>query len=132
MTNRYFIELALQVAKGSKCKKKKVGAVIIDEYKRIVSTGYNGSPRTVNNDCEDSESITYETTLHAEINALLFSRRSLENCAIYTTLSPCLHCAACILQAGIKKVYYLNDYRDLSGVDFLRSHNVKVIKFYFK
>lgn len=118
-----FLNLAIEVGKFSKCKKAKVGCVIVDDLGRIVSTGYNGSPIKSECLCEDSE-VTFETTLHAELNAILFAKRDLRNCTLFVTLSPCLRCAAAIVQSQISNVYYLFEYRDKQGIEFLRKHSV--------
>ncbi len=127
-SNRYFMELAIAVGKGSRCVKSKVGTVIVNNYGKIVSTAFNGSPISVCNTCENHVGLTFDTTLHSELNALLFAQTDLTNCIMYVTLSPCSRCSAAILQSRIKQVYYLFEYRDLSGVKFLRDHGVKVRK----
>lgn len=126
--HQYYIGVAKAIALGSKCKKKKVGAVIVDQLGRIVSTGYNGSPINSTCECEDREDVTFVTTLHAELNAILFTSKDIQGCSLYCTLSPCLHCAACIVQKGITKVYYLEVYRDDRGIQFLEDHGVKTFK----
>lgn len=102
---RYF-DLAELVATWSKDPSTKVGAVIVDERKRIVSVGFNGPPIGV----IDNPNITRESklhrTLHAEENAILFANSSLANCTIYVTQPPCAHCTAVIIQSGIKHVRY--------------------------
>ena len=125
--HKYYLNIALQVAKGSKCKNYKVGSVIVDDLGRLVSTGYNGAPRnSINDSCEDENGVTIDTTLHSELNAILFSKRDLRDCILYTTLSPCLRCSSCIVQAGIKKVYYIEEYTDTRAFNFLREHGVEV------
>ena len=102
-----FFELALNVASWSKDPSSKVGAIIVDADRRIVSTGFNGLPRGVS----DTESFLGDRdtklamTIHAEQNAILFaSGRELTGCTIYTTHHPCAHCAATIIQVGITEV----------------------------
>ena len=121
------MDLAIQVGRGSKCKRAKVGAIIVDKLGRVVSTGMNGSVRNAENDqCEDDHGMTKQSTLHAELNCTLFAKRDISDCTLYCTMSPCIHCAACIVQSGISKVYYMTQYRDTSGLQFLVSHNVIV------
>ena len=121
-----FMNIAVTVAAMSKCRKNKVGAIIVDHNNRIVSTGYNGSPKGTNNACEDSDNITFLTTLHAELNAIIVAKQDLTGCKIYVTLSPCIRCAAIILQAGITEVNYAVPYRETEGIDYLTYHGVKV------
>lgn len=121
-SDEYYLTLAESVAEGSKCERRKVGAVIVDQEGRIVSTGFNGQPRGVPNKCEDGE--TLPTVLHAELNAILFSRRSLKGCKLYVTMSPCLHCASCIIQSGITEVVFKDLYRITAGIEFLNSAGV--------
>lgn len=123
----YYMDIAIQVGRGSKCKRAKVGSVIVDDLGRIVSTGMNGSVRNALNDkCENDHNLSFQSTLHSELNCVLFAKRDLRFCTLYCTLSPCIHCAACIIQSGITKVYYLFQYRDTSGIEFLREHGVIV------
>lgn len=117
------MNLALTVSTKSNCKRLKVGAVIVDENKRLVSTGYNGTPVGACNDCEENNK-TKTTVIHAEENAILFAKQDLQGCILYCTTSPCLHCAAKIIQSGISKVYFLNQYRNGKGIDYLRHNGI--------
>src|SRR5690606_14350232 len=82
---------------------------IADEHNRIVGQGYNGPPRgTVDNPNID-RATKLRRTLHAELNAILFSRRGLTACTLYTTHHPCAQCAAVIVQSGISRVVYANE-----------------------
>ena len=110
--NRRFIELAKLVATWSKDPSSQVGAVIVDEYRRIVSTGYNGFAVGVNDLPErlNNRDVKYKIILHAEENAIMFARRDLTGCSLYVTnLPPCAHCASLIVQSGIKNVYAVCD-----------------------
>jgi dCMP deaminase len=105
--NAWFIGLAKYVATASKDPSTKVGAVIIDEERRIVSCGYNGLPRGVedNFDRLTNRDVKYKMIVHAERNALLFARGPVKNCTLYTyPMMPCGPCASMVIQAGIKKV----------------------------
>lgn len=106
--NRRFLELSDFISEWSKDPSTKVGAVIVDLNRRIVSTGYNGLPIGVVDDkdrLEDREK-KYKMILHAEENAIMFSRRDLSGCSLYvSSLPPCSHCASLIIQSGIKDVY---------------------------
>lgn len=121
----YYLNLAKEVAKASKCERKKVGTVIVDKNGRLVSTGYNGTPKGTNNQCE-CDGITTDNVIHSEVNAILFAKQDLEDCIMYTTMAFCLRCAAMILQSGIKTVYYIERYRDIEGVQYLLDNDIKV------
>lgn len=129
MKKDYFINMVRATAMGSYCKRLQVGAVIVNpKDKRIISSGYNGQPAGVCNECEN-DGVTKQTVIHAELNAILYAKMDLTGCHIYITHSPCEHCAACIMNVGIKKVIYIEDYRSSAGVDFLRANNIEVIKY---
>lgn len=113
--NKMFIEIAKIVAKRSRDTNTQVGAVIVKD-KNIISTGYNGMPKT----CDDCGLPTtregnwldtkYPYVVHAELNAILNSPyKNLKGCKIFTTLYPCCECAKAILQSGIKEVYYIEN-----------------------
>ncbi len=120
------IDIAKVIAQKSKATRLKVGAVIVDDKNRILSTGYNGTPYKTDNTCEENNT-TLPYVLHAELNAILFSKQSLDNATLYVTHSPCIHCAACIIQAGITTVVYETQYRDDAGIKYLETNNIKVI-----
>ena len=107
------MELAKLVASWSKDDSTKVGAVIVDEQRRIVSTGYNGPPQGVKDEYADRTQ-KLRRTLHAETNALAFAQRNVRGCTIYITHPPCAQCAAQIIQHGIRKVVF-----DLPTYNFL-------------
>ena len=103
--HKRFIELAHHVAQWSKDDSTKVGAVIVDDSNRVISLGYNGPPRRVNDDYENREQ-KLRRTLHAEVNALAFAHHDVSGCTIYITHPPCAQCAAQIIQYGIRQVVY--------------------------
>ena len=122
-----YLRMATEWGKLSYCKRKQVGAIIVRD-KMIISDGYNGTPSGFENCCEDSENLTKWYVLHAEANAILKVARSTQSCegaTLYITLSPCKECSKLIHQSGIKRVVYLNEYKDTSGVDFLRKAGVE-------
>ncbi len=114
--DEYFMGIALLSAKRSKDPNTQVGACIVDEDNKVVSIGYNGMPRRIDesklswNKGEGLDS-KYLYVCHAEFNAILNIRNgfSLKNCTIYVTLFPCNECAKAIIQTGIKKLVYLSD-----------------------
>lgn len=127
-SSSYFMNIAQAVASGSKCKRRQVGAVVVNPLGQIMSTGYNGTPRGTDNTCEDCQGQTLPTVLHAELNALLFARESLQGCTMYVTCSPCAHCAAVIAQKGISRVIYRDEYKSDAGTRLLRQLGISVTK----
>lgn len=105
--DRRFLELAETVSKWSKDPSTKVGAVIVDTDKRVVSLGFNGFPqqfKDIEAEYNDRET-KYGQIVHGEINAILFARRSLEGCTLYTWPSiSCDKCSPIVVQSGIKRV----------------------------
>lgn len=101
-----FMSLARGISELSKDPSTKVGALIVDAEKRVVSMGYNGFPRGVDDDpvIYNDRARKYMRVLHAEENAVLFANRSLEGCTAYITMHPCSNCAARLIQVGIKRV----------------------------
>jgi dCMP deaminase len=104
--DRRFLDLAAHVAQWSKDASTKVGAVITDSRKRIVSIGFNGYPANVDDSKVPSREEKLRRTIHAERNAILFAVRDLAGCTIYVTHHPCAGCMATIIQAGIMRVVF--------------------------
>lgn len=101
-----FLDLAEFISSWSKDPSTKVGAVIVDKNNRIVSVGYNGFPKHIeDNDRLKERDIKYNIIVHGEINAILFANKSVEGCTLYTyPFMPCPRCAGLIIQSGIKRV----------------------------
>ena len=117
-------------AENSYCKRRKVGALIVKD-KMIISDGYNGTPSGFENVCEDENGVTKPYVLHAEANAITKvakSGNSSEGATLYVTASPCIECSKLIIQSGIKRVVYRDEYRLTDGVDLLRRAGVEVEK----
>ena len=126
--DKAYLRIAKEWGNLSYCQRKKVGAIIVIN-KMIISDGYNGTPSGFENCCEDDSNATKWYVLHAEANAILKVARSTQSCedaTLYITLSPCKDCSKLIHQSGIKRVVYHNEYKDTSGVDFLRKAGVEV------
>ena len=124
------MRMASEWAKLSHCTRKQVGAIIVKEG-MIISDGYNGTPSGFSNDCEDDEGLTFWYVLHAEANAILKVARSTNNArgaTLYLTHSPCKECSKLILQAGIKRLVYLDAYKDPSGLALLEKGGLMVRK----
>ena len=105
--DKRFLGLAEHVSAWSKDPSTKVGAVITDCNNRIISIGYNGFPKGVDDSTErlENREIKYKIVIHGERNALLFARRDLKDCKIYTwPFMPCSPCASMIIQSGISEV----------------------------
>ena len=125
-----YLKMAREWAKLSHCSRKQVGALIVKDG-MIISDGYNGTPTGYDNCCEDDEGKTRWYVLHAEANALTKIAKSNHNAngaTLYITLSPCKECSKLILQAGIKRVVYLNAYKDDSGLKFLEQSGIELSK----
>lgn len=126
-----YLEMAAVWAKNSYCKRRQVGALLVKD-RMIISDGYNGTPSGFENVCEDENGVTKPYVLHAEANAIskvAKSGNSAEGATLYITASPCLECAKLIIQAGIRRVVYSDEYRLTDGVDLLRRAGVEVEKF---
>jgi dCMP deaminase len=116
--DEYFLAMATVVARRATCDRKHVGAIIVDERHRIVSTGYNGSARGLPH-CDDVGHLMKEIegrqscvrTLHAESNALDDAGRRSEAGTIYVTVIPCFNCAKRIVNAGIRRVLWSEFYK---------------------
>ena len=139
--------MAASVAKLSYSRILHVGAIIV-KNDRVISMGYNGMPAGWENNCEDvvPQAVgvapdghdlvelklkTKPEALHAESNAiakLAKSNDSGDGADIFITHSPCMECAKLIFQSGIRRVYYSQDYNDVSGIKFLKQSGVEVIK----
>ena len=142
---RLYNNIAHEVAKMSHARRLQVGAVIVKDD-RVISMGYNGMPAGWENNCESEETefdlvtktrtgtgklTTRPEVLHAESNAiakLAKSNDSGDGADIFVTHAPCMECSKLIFQSGISRVYYSSDYRDDSGIKFLKQSGVEVIK----
>lgn len=105
--DRRYLDLAKFISGWSKDPSTKVGAVLVDNKKRVISHGFNGLPQNI----EDSEyylnnrDLKYKTIIHAETNAIWSANRDIENCIIYTyPFMPCSNCASVLIQYGIIRI----------------------------
>jgi dCMP deaminase len=122
------MEIAETVSKMSYAKRLQVGAIVVKDN-RIISIGYNGSPAGWDNNCEDENNKTKPEVIHAEANAIMKLARSNESgmdSVMFLTHAPCIDCAKLIYGSGITQVFYKNEYRDQSGVEFLKKCNLIV------
>ena len=128
--DRSYLEMARVWARNSYCKRRQVGALIVKDN-MIISDGYNGTPSGFENVCEDENGLTKPYVLHAEANAITKvakSSNSSSGATLYVTASPCIECAKLIIQAGIRRVVYTDEYRLSDGVDLLRRAGIEVEK----
>ena len=121
---------AKTISKRSYDPRNKVGAVIVTEDNtQVLGIGYNGGWAGGPNEVESSDP-GKSGMIHAEINALIkmnYSHHKRKK--LYVTLSPCRGCAKAIINGGINRVIYLDDYRDLSGIELLREAGIEVRRF---
>ncbi len=130
--NEYFMNIAQQAATRSTCDRKHVGAVIV-RNRTILSTGYNGSIRGMPH-CDDvgheMENGHCVATIHAEANALIQAARNgvnIEGAELYTTASPCWFCFKLIANAGIRRIYFGEFYRDEKSIRVARQLGLELM-----
>lgn len=116
-------------AENSYCKRRQVGALLV-KGQMIISDGYNGTPSGFENNCEDTDNVSKPYVLHAEANAIskvARSSNSSDGATLYVTASPCIECAKLIIQAGIKRVVYGEQYRLVDGLELLQRAGIEVV-----
>ena len=133
--DKVYMQNALNMATLSQAIRKKVGCILVTPENLQIGA-YNGQPSGWDNCCEDVHEtelfehlVTKPTVIHAELNAILHTARqgvSVKGSTIYVTLAPCSACSAMIAQAGITRVVFKQDYRDMSGVQLLKQHGIIV------
>ena len=123
-----YMRMAAIWAGNSYCKRRQVGALLVKD-RMIISDGYNGTPSGFENVCEDENGVTKPYVLHAEANAIskvAKSTNSSDGATLFVTASPCVECAKLIIQSGIKRVVYRDEYRLTDGIDLLRRAGIEV------
>ena len=149
--DEYFMNIANMISKRATCPRKRLGAIIVKD-KRIIATGYNGSPPGMKH-CDDigcfivptvkiisGKNVTKDhciRTLHAEQNAIVqcaVHGASPKGATMYSTINPCYLCAKMIVAVGIKKFVYTGEYHhddgmDVKALELLREAGMEVIKF---
>jgi dCMP deaminase len=129
--DKHYLEMAAIWAKNSYCKRRQVGALLVKD-RMIISDGFNGTPSGFENQCEDENDTTKPYVLHAEANAITKvakSGNSSEGATLYITTAPCIECAKLIIQSGIKRVVYAEEYRKSEGIELLKRAKVEVENF---
>lgn len=134
-----YMRMARVWAENSYCVRRQVGALIVKD-KMIISDGYNGTPQGFENVCEwapedkvaeEKVGRTKPYVLHAEANAITKvakSSNSSEGATLYVTASPCIECAKLIIQAGIRRVVFCDDYHSADGVALLERAGIDTVK----
>jgi dCMP deaminase len=138
--DKVYLEMAEVWSQLSKAVRKKVGCIIVKDG-QIISDGYNGTPAGYDNTCEiinegylpraENKLETKQEVLHAESNALMKLARSTnssEGCTVYLTMSPCFECSKLMIQAGVKRLVYNDQYRNQDGVKFLQENNIEIYR----
>lgn len=127
--DKRYMRMARIWAENSYCERRQVGALLV-KNKMIISDGYNGTPSGFENKCEDENYVSKPYVLHAEANAIskiARSHNSSDGATLYVTASPCMECAKLIIQAGIKRVIYGEEYRIMDGVELLKRAGIDVL-----
>jgi dCMP deaminase len=127
--DKRYLKMAAIWSLNSYCRRRKVGALLVKD-KMIISDGYNGTPSGFENVCEDENNQTKPYVLHAEANAITKvakSGNSSDKATMYVTSSPCLECAKLIIQAGIRRVVYTENYRSEDGINLLKRAGIEVL-----
>ncbi|MDD2284877.1 MAG: dCMP deaminase family protein [Paludibacter sp.] len=128
LLDQRYMRMARIWAENSYCERRKVGALLV-KNKMIISDGYNGTPSGFENKCEDENNVSKAYVLHAEANAITKvarSHNSSDGATLYVTASPCIECAKLIIQAGIKRVVYGEEYRIMDGVELLKQAGIEI------
>ena len=129
--DKHYLEMAAIWAKNSYCKRRQVGALLVKD-RMIISDGFNGTPSGFENQCEDENDTTKPYVLHAEANAITKvakSGNSSEGATLYITTAPCIECAKLIIQSGIERVVYAEEYRKSEGIELLKRAKIEVENF---
>lgn len=129
--DRSYLDMAAVWAQNSYCVRRKVGAILVKD-RMIISDGYNGTPAGFENVCEDDNGLTKPYVLHAEANAITKvakSGNSSDGATLYVTTSPCMECSKLIIQAGIRRVVYKEEYRVKDGLEILRRAGIEVVRY---
>lgn len=129
LLDRRYLRMARIWAENSYCQRRRVGALLVKD-KMIISDGYNGTPSGFENVCETPEGLTKPYVLHAEANAITKvarSSNSSQGSTLYITASPCLECSKLIIQAGIRRVVFIEMYRLTDGLDLLRRAGIECV-----
>lgn len=126
-----YADMCSRVAQCSSAERKKVGSVLVTPDD-VLLIGWNGTPTGFDNTCEDKDGVTLPWVLHSESNAIMKATRagvSLKGSTIFCNLSPCQQCSNLMVQAGISRVVYKEQYRDAAPLTFLMECGISVEKY---
>lgn len=126
--DEYFINICEVIKSRSKDIKKQVGACLVSEDNKIISTGYNGLKAGCNDNIDwNNRELVHSLVLHAEANCLLYSKSKFINTRLYCTLSPCKECTKLIASSGVTKIIYKDKYKDYDNVkDICKFYNIEL------
>jgi dCMP deaminase len=140
--DEYFMDITSLVARRSTCMRRQVGAVMVKE-KNILATGYNGTPSGITH-CDVAGCLREQLNvpsgerhelcrgLHAEQNAIIQAARhgvNISDSVLYCTNSPCIICTKMLINAGIRKVVYLQGYSDSLSLEMLDEAGIEALSF---
>ena len=140
--DEYFMDITRLVARRSTCMRRQVGAIMVKD-KNILATGYNGTPTGITH-CDVTGCLREQLNvpsgerhelcrgLHAEQNAIIQAARhgiNIENSVLYCTNSPCIICTKMLINAGIRKVIYLEGYADELSMEMLGEAQIEVLAY---
>jgi len=138
----YFIKIAYDVSERSTCRRRQVGAVLVDENKNIISTGYNGAARGVDH-CDITGCLREQLNIpsgerheicraiHAEQNCIIQAANKglkIKGSTLYSTTFPCFICAKMLVNAGVKRVVYVEGYPDELTGKLFEAVNMEVLQ----
>ncbi len=122
---KHWLKIALVTSELSKDPSTKVGAVVVTPDNRQCSLGYNGFANGIE-DLEErwnNRPVKYEFVIHAEENAILNSPFDTKGCSLFCTHQCCHKCMARIIRSGIKKIYYIKSYANITHLDIIEAHS---------
>lgn len=136
--DKTYMQMARTISVHSKALRKQVGACLVTKH-GVVIPAYNGTPSGMDNNCEEDKGydeltqsqilVTKPEVIHAELNCILKAAKegvSVVDSVVYVTLSPCVPCAAMMIQSGVRRVVFSEQYRDNSGIILLKTAGVAV------
>lgn len=126
----FYMDVAIRASELSHAVRTKVGSVLVKDD-NILAFGWNGMPAGFDNCCEVDPDTTKDEVIHAEMNVFAKVARSTGNAldgTLYVTLSPCFECCKLIIQAGITRVVYLEKYRNVLPIEFIKDAGIEVVQ----
>jgi dCMP deaminase len=131
--DEYFIKMANVAKLRSPDPKTKVGCILVSmKDHRIISSGFNGLPAGIPEDIIDwiDRPTVYKHIIHAESNCLLYANSQFEDTVLYTTLSPCINCVKILASSKVRRIVYVDKYRDFEETNELcKLYNIDIQQF---